>query len=275
MERDIIKLRQDFKEPHHILKVSDGASLFIREWKPAKESKIALLIFHGITGYSDIYGEVLGETIAKAEYSVFGLDLRGHGLSEGIRGDYPNKERLIKDLCETISFLKEKKEKLIVLGHSLGVVSTIIAFNNCGEKIDGLILLSAGRTVREGVYAKPSFLKTLKILFSSLIYPSKPIIKYYRVGITGLDDPLRNFSYTLRFMRILSANNLKIPETITIPVLVGVGDNDEIFEIASAKALFEEVKSDNKEFIVIEGAKHAEFPKNSWIKLIKWLKNNF
>ncbi|MHA1724334.1 MAG: alpha/beta fold hydrolase [Promethearchaeota archaeon] len=247
----------------------------MREWKPASESKTGILIFHGITAYSELYGEMLAKPLIDAGYSAFGLDLRGHGLSEGIRGDYPSKERLIKDLCEVISFIKEQKEKLIILGHSLGVISAVIALYNCKDKIDGLILLSAGRRVREGVYKNPGLLKTLKILFTSLIFPSKPVITYYRDGITGLDDPLRNFTYTLRFMRILNAKEVKFPENVDIPVLVGIGDQDEIFEIDAARELHEEIPVKNKEFMVIKGAKHAEFPEGCWSQLIDWLNKNF
>ncbi len=275
VKMNIQELREKFKEPHHLFTTSDEITLFIREWKPTSESKIGILIFHGITAYSELYGEVLSKPLTKAGYSVFGLDLRGHGLSDGIRGDYPSKERLIKDLCEVISFIKEQKEKLTILGHSLGVISAAIALNNCMEKIDGLILLSGARKVREGVYKKPGLLKTLKILFSSLIFPSKPVITYYRDGITGLEDPLRNFNYTLRFMRILNAKEVTFPENVDIPVLVGLGDQDEIFEIDAAREFYEEIPVKNKEFMIIKGAKHAEFPENSWNQLINWLNKNF
>ncbi len=275
LELNIKKLREDFKEPHHLLKASDEATLFIREWKPSSPSKVSILIFHGITGYSGAYSEMVAIPLAKAGFSIFGLDLRGHGLSDGNRGDLPSKDRLVKDLCEAISFVKEKAEKVIVLGHSLGVVSAIIATNYCPEKIDGLILLSAGRTVREGAYKKMSPGTMLKILFSSMIKPSKPVITYSRDGISGLDDPLRTFKYTFRFMKILNAKALKFPEKLDLPVIIGVGDQDELFEIDSPKALLEEIPSTDKTFIVIKGAKHAEFPAAAWNDLVQWLNKKF
>ena len=275
MVLDIIKKREEFTDPHHLLKTSDGQILFIREWKPPSPSNIAILIFHGITAYSGPYGEIVSQPLAKAGYNVFGLDLRGHGLSDGIRGDYPSKERLLKDLEETIFFVKEKIPTMILLGHSLGVVTAGIALNHYSKQIDGLILLSAARTMREGIYQKPSFAAKLKILFSSIFSPSKPVIKYYRDGITGLDDPLRNFTYTLRFMRILSAKDLVFPESVNIPVLVGVGDQDELFEVEAARALLDEINSKNKKFLILKGAKHAEMPEGVFDELIEWLDSNF
>lgn len=273
MNMKVSKLRKSFKDPHYLINTSDSKTLFLRAWNPPTASDTAVLILHGITAYSGPY-KTVGIPLSQAGYSVFGLDLRGHGLSDGKRGDYPSKQRLIKDLCEIIAFLKEKFSTIVLLGHSLGVASAIIAVNHCLENIDGLVLLSAGRTVRPGVYRSPAIVEKLKILFSSLFFPSNPVISYYRDGMTGLDDPLYNFTYTLRFMRIFSAKKLKFPE-LTIPVIFGIGDHDEIFTVESAQSLFNEIPSDNKEFVVIPGANHAEFPEGSFQELITWLTTNF
>jgi len=274
IEMDVLKLREDVKQPYELITTSDGITLFLRKWAPSKPSDTAILIFHGITGHSGPY-EMFGEPVSNMGYAVYGLDLRGHGLSEGIRGDYPSKERLVDDIGETIAFLKKKYNKLIIFGHSLGVLTALMACNNYFDQIDGLILLSAARETKPGVYKKPSFFDKLKILFSSLIHPKKPVISYYRDGMTGLDDPLFNFKYTLRFMRIFDAESLSFPENLDIPVLLGVGENDEIFTAEAARSLFNEIPSNNKEFIVLPGAKHAEFPENSLKELISWLNSNF
>lgn len=274
LDVEIEKLREEFNKPHNVIKTSDGIDLFLRAWEPTKKSNIAILIFHGITAYSGPY-DMIGSQLSKMGYAVYGLDLRGHGLSDGIRGDYPSKERLILDLGEVIQFLKSNHESLILFGHSLGVVTAIIALNNFQADVDGVILLSAAREVRPGVYPKMSFIKKLAILFSSLIKPNKPVISYQREGMLGLDDPLFNFKYTLRFMKILSAASATFASDLTIPVILGIGENDELFSVDSARSLFEEIPSNNKNFIVLPGAKHAVFPDGSFKELIDWLISNF
>jgi pimeloyl-ACP methyl ester carboxylesterase len=241
---DLVKLREDFKGPHYLVSTSDGKELFLRVWEPENPSKIAILVLHGITAYSGPY-ETLGVPLSKIGYTVYGLDLRGHGLSDGNRGDYPSNDRLVKDLGESILFLKEKHPTLILLGHSLGALTALIASNFYLKEISGLILLSAARETRPGVYNKMSISTKLKILFSSIIKPSKPIISYYRDGMTGLNDPLYNFKYTLRF------------------------------SVESARSFFDEIPSETKMFIVLPGAKHAEFPEGSWKELINWLSSTF
>ena len=268
---DVKKLREDFKEPYDLVNTSDGVILFLRKWESQSPSNKAILILHGITAYSGPY-EPFGKAIAEAGFTAVGLDLRGHGLSDGIRGDYPSKERLISDLVETISFLKKQYSTLLVFGHSLGVLTALLTKKNSSEKIDGLILLSAGKTVNPGVYKKISVLQKLKILVSSIFFPSKPVINYYREGILGLDDPLFNFNYTLRFMRLVSFQDLNLSEEIECPIVLGVGEHDEIFSIESAQSLLDEIPSKDKTFFIMLGAKHAvEFTEEKFKDVKSWL----
>ncbi|MBY9014642.1 MAG: alpha/beta hydrolase [Candidatus Lokiarchaeota archaeon] len=275
MEIDVKKLREDFKEPYELVNTSDGKILFLRKWESQSPSNKAILILHGITAYSGPY-EMFANAISKTGFTAIGLDLRGHGLSDGTRGDYPSKETLISDLVETISYLKKKFSTLLIFGHSLGVLIALIAKMNSNEKIDGLILLSAGKIINPGVYKSPSVLQKLKILFSAIFRPSKPVINYYREGILGLDDPLFNFKYTLRFMRLVSVQDLDLSEEIECPVLLGVGEHDELFSVESAQSLLDEISCKDKKFFIMPGAKHAvEFTEESFKEIKSWLINKF
>ncbi|GAH58853.1 unnamed protein product, partial [marine sediment metagenome] len=100
MDIQVSKLREDFTDKHYLITTSDNIILFLRAWEPPKKSNKAILILHGIAAYSGPY-EIMGKNLSKLDYTVFGLDLRGHGLSDGKRGDYPSRKRLIMDLTET------------------------------------------------------------------------------------------------------------------------------------------------------------------------------
>nr|MDO8110870.1 alpha/beta fold hydrolase [Candidatus Sigynarchaeota archaeon] len=267
---DIPRLRNEFEGAHYLLTTSDGITLFIQEWKSKKPSDVAILIFHGITAYSGPYGQIIGKELTEAGMNILGMNLRGHGLSDGVRGDYPSRKRVIKDICEAIEFAKTKYAKIIVLGHSLGAVAVGLATNHCLDKIDGIILVGAGRTIRPGVYKKPTASQKCKILATALFSPGKRIIKYYRDGMMGLDDPLFNFAYSPRFMMALSVKSITFPSEIPCPVLMAIGENDEIFSQESARALLDEMPAKDKTIIVIPGAKHAAYPPGSWTKLIEW-----
>ena len=98
MTLDTVELRKEYEDPHHLLVASDGVNLFLRKWesKTEKPRKAAMLILHGITAYSGPYS-MIAEPLSERGFTVYGLDLRGHGLSDGNRGDSPSKERFVND----------------------------------------------------------------------------------------------------------------------------------------------------------------------------------
>jgi alpha-beta hydrolase superfamily lysophospholipase len=220
------------------------------------------------------------------------MDLRGHGLSGGRRGDYPNADRLRMDLCETITFVKSKFTNLVVLGHSLGALSAIIAMNHCPKGIDGLVLVSAADRIRTGVYARPKTIPLIKSLLGVSLLRGSPLIEYRRSGMIGLQDPLFNFSYSARFMTAfygvgaltvagmmrkgkLESPNLKFGSKLNVPLFLAVGENDELFSVEAARAFFDGIQADDKEFAAIRGATHAVFPTGCWAQLITWAKKHF
>lgn len=289
---DVEGLRAKNDKPHDLLRASDGKILFLRRWDPSSKSPATVLLFHGITGYSEPYGRIIAESLSNSGFAVYGLDLRGHGLSDGKRGDYPSRQRYVNDLMEAVSYVKERSEKLVVLGHSLGVFSAIAAENRCRDKIDGLVLLSAAKKVKPIVYPKPTVGSLLKSLIGISILRGSPLIDYRRDGMTGVTDPLFNFSYSSRFYTVIYGSGalavlrmfqsgaiespyLEFSEKLTIPLFVGVGENDELFSVESVKELSDSMDCSDKEFLVVPGGRHAYFPNGSWTPLVAWLQTKF
>jgi acylglycerol lipase len=289
---DVADLRATFKGAHELVQASDGKTLFVRRWNAKNgEPKASVLIFHGITAYSAPYGPLIAEELSAQGFDVFGMDLRGHGLSDGTRGDYPSSDRLVKDLTETVQVIRAKSMKLVLLGHSLGVLSAIAAANN-SQDYDGLILLSAARKMRTGVYRKPKTSDALKLLFAVSLLRSRPMIPYARSGMVGLDDPLFNFEYSARFYSVfygvgalslsrmfrsgtIDSPNLKFKEKLRVPLLLGVGESDELFTPEYVREFYEQIDCDNKQFFEVPGARHAYFPKGCWTTLVSWLQEQF
>jgi alpha-beta hydrolase superfamily lysophospholipase len=272
-------LRQQYTGPHDTFTTSDGETLFLRRWnpdtvEPAKKN-IAVLIFHGFTAYSGPY-KMAGEPISKGGYTVFGLDYRGHGLSGGNRGDSPNKNRWIGDLAEAVKYVKSLGfSQVVVLGHSLGVAAAICAADSVPNDIAGLVLLSGAYEGRKGVTKPISFSKKLQLLSSAIFRPSYRAVEYYREGMTISDDTLWNYRYTPRFVTMLDVKKLRLPPNLNIPVLVGVGDKDELFEVDKVKDFYNLVPGNKKEFFIMKNATHAKIPLESWEEIVAWLNKTF
>ena len=272
-------LRQQYSGPHALFTASDGETLFLRRWnpdtvEPAKKN-IAVLIFHGFTAYSGPY-KMAGEPISKGGYTVFGLDYRGHGLSGGNRGDSPGKNQWIGDLAEAVKYVKSLGFiKVIVMGHSLGVAAAICAADSVPNEIAGLILLSGAYEGRKGVTKELSFFQKSRLISSAIIRPSYRAVEYYREGMTITEDTLFNFRYTPRFVTMLDVKKLRLPSTLNIPVLVGAGEKDELFEVEKVKELYDLVPGTKKEFLIMTNATHAKIPLESWEEMVKWLDKTF
>lgn len=272
-------LRQSFKEAHHSLTTTDGETLFLRRWDPDSlapaKKNIAVLIFHGITAHSGAYN-MAGVPISAGGYTTFGLDYRGHGLSGGNRGDSPGKERWFADLAESVKYIKGLGfPRVIVLGHSLGVASAICVTNTIPNEISGLVLLSGAYEGKKGLSTPPTLFEKAKILSSSIFRPSYQAVEYYRKGMTGSNDSLFNFRYTLRFLTMLDVKQLRLPESLNIPVLVGIGDEDELFDIDKVKDFYNAVPGNKKEFLVMKNTTHAKIPVESWGQVVTWLNKTF
>jgi len=291
-ELDVARLRADYNGPHELVKTSDSKTLFVRRWLAMGEARVSVLILHGITGYSGPYGKLVADELADAGVDVFGLDLRGHGLSDGTRGDYPSEERLVSDLAETIALVKSKSSKLVLMGHSLGVLAAVAALNNRPGDVAGFVSVSMARKVNVGVYPKPKTGAMLWGLLGVAIFRGTPVFEYRREGQLGLDDPLFDFHYSARFYSVLygtgalkvigmmrsgvvNSPNLGFKEKLRIPLFVAVGDKDELFSVAAVKEFYESINCEDKEFHVIPGARHAVFPKGSWGPLVDWLGKRF
>ena len=276
MSIQVTELRANFEGPHRLVTTSDGITLFLREWEPTMDNarETAVLILHGITAHSGPY-KFIGNPLSEMGFPTFGLDLRGHGLSDGNRGDTPSLKRFTMDLCEAVSFLKESYSQIVILGHSLGVLQSAIIMGNCLHNIAGAVLLSGARTIKPGVLPSLSLTQKLKIALNAILFPSKPIIDYRREGMTGLDDPLFTFRYTLRFIRLLDLKAMEFGDELGIPVFVGVGDEDELFSVESVKQLYDEISTKDKEFYVQPGGKHAVFPEGSFQPMMEWFRNHF
>ena len=272
-------LRKNYTGPHNEFTTTDGLTLFLRRWNPdtivPAKKDIAVLIYHGFTAYSGPYS-MAGIPISKGGYTVFGLDYRGHGLSDGNRGDSPGKDRWLGDLAQSVKYIKGLGfSKVIILGHSLGVAMAICAADTVPNDISGLILLSGAYEGRKGLSKPIPLFTQAKILASSIFRPSYPAVEYYRDGMNVSKDTLFNFRYTLRFMTMIDVKKLRLPKDLNIPVLVGVGDHDELFEVDKVKDFYNMIPGDKKTFFIMKNATHAKIPLDSWEEIVAWLDKTY
>jgi alpha-beta hydrolase superfamily lysophospholipase len=102
-------------------KSKDGLKLVGREWKPAGAVRGAVCLIHGHGEHTGRYPHV-ATAFNQAGYALLGLDLRGHGQSEGQRGFTPSYDAFLDDIDVALSVTRSRfpSRPLFIYGHSLG-----------------------------------------------------------------------------------------------------------------------------------------------------------
>ena len=124
-----------------------GVKLYY-EWHPANEARGVVTLIHGFGEHIGRYGHVF-RALNEVGASVLGLDVRGHGQSEGRRAFLHDFGEYLDDVDTALSLARERAEglPLFLLGHSQGgLVVADYAVERCAGSCDlaGIVLSSPG-----------------------------------------------------------------------------------------------------------------------------------
>lgn len=225
------------------LAASDGRRLFYRRWQADSPARAVCLLVHGLAEHSGRYAH-LAEHLAGRRFSVWALDHRGHGRSEGRRGDCRGLDELVQDLHRLVEAAARQEPALprLMIGHSLG----------------GLIALTYAvghpRQIRAVAASSPSL---------RLAHPTDPVTVFvvtnvakllptapFRNGVNPrllshdpkvvqgyIRDPLVHRVLTARCavaLRDAMRDSLRLAAELSIPCLILQAGADEICDPAAA-----------------------------------------
>ncbi|MEO7022232.1 MAG: lysophospholipase [Ktedonobacteraceae bacterium] len=125
------------------LTMVDGCKLFLRSWKT--ESRNVLLLMHGLGAHSGWFID-MGNALAAQGLSVYAVDHRGFGRSEGLPGHIERFDQYVEDLAAVVEEIRRRHAsegtRFYVLGHSMGgIFATYLAAKH-GDLLDGVIFLN-------------------------------------------------------------------------------------------------------------------------------------
>ncbi len=264
----------------------DGTKLYI-ETHPVPNPKHVVVLVHGFAEHIGRYGEIF-ERLNRANMSVLGVDLRGHGRSHGMRGYINNFSEYIDDLGTAVREAQTRNNvsKVIILAHSMGALVASCYAAQHPDQISGLILSSPLIEIAVEIPAwkrragqwmaklMPSF--SLKSTMDTKYlthdtekvraYDEDPLIFHYvRAGwfdqITGFKDEA-----------------FKIARQLRTPVLVQFSPKDYIVNFETGKKWSSELASSQKEIKVYDGFYHEIYNEVEREKpisdLIAWLNSH-
>lgn len=239
----IQKSKQVSKKSEYFVNGPDGCKFYFREFCAVNTAKANILVTHGLSDHGGRF-LFIAEKLTEAGYNVFIPDLRGNGLSDGIRGHFDSARQMLDDITFFISDIKKKNELPVILyGQSMGGNIVLAYALNFAENIKAAIASSpwlrlANPPAKMLVKISPFLAKMLpkiKIpngLKSSDLTHDKQIASVYD------HDPLIHWKITFStFYHITKQgeDSIHYAANLKIPVLLMHGDSDNITSFAASE----------------------------------------
>ncbi len=249
----------------------DEVNIFIHAWVPGNAQRI-LLCVQGLGGHGGYYEELacqlaLGGTIVVAP------DLRGHGRSEGARGDSDSFDRYLLDIHSAVTWASTRwpDTPIVVLGESMGAsiaIQYVAGEQYCAPRIPltGLVLISP--VLSSAI--RPTFGEVIHFMRSLLIAPKRPSIAVTGREELGCRDAA--FNALLRadplFVRLVSARFLTMltlwlrqstrkARQIKLPLLVLQGGRDYVARRSGTSAFLRRVPAREQRIVTFSQAYHC------------------
>lgn len=235
---------------------------------PSKEpSNDAVLCIHGFCCDARIFA-YLGKKLSEAGYNVASMDLPGHGISSGDKGDL-DFDACIKSIGHIIGELKKKSSRVFLLAHSMGSTFALWHAHFNKGSVDGLVLLCPYirvRKMKRRFDAEPNTMESIWLLLGRIFTPNKrlDITKafptYVRIGgervAWMMKDPIVNFRYSYRYLvDVLTMRNNRLAELSDIgnvPVILLHGEKDRNVYLQVSKEFFNLLRTEKKQIKIFD-----------------------
>jgi len=237
-------------------------------WQNERDCPV-LLFIPGTGAHAAYYSEFL-ERLAAEAFTIVGLDPRGHGKSDGVRGDFSFDE-LLDDVDGAVLYITERfTENIGVFGSSQGGLLTLYAAAR-NNAIRSAVCHNAAYLPRDAAdctraprlfsASMPLFIALARML-PSLRLPTTTYLDMHAVFRDEknlrayLEDPLSVKKYSMRSIASLATARPARPlSDISCPVMILTGSEDSVIPLEVARRVFEDLSSP-KSLEVIEGALH-------------------
>lgn len=239
--------------------------IFINE-RVASDSSKAILLIHGFGEHGGRYSEFI-ERLVKEGYSVFAMDLRGHGRTISKKGDLKSIKTLIKDVELVMEYIKTNYdyETIGIFAHSTGgLIASLYASLN---KVDFLALTSPA------VYCPKKYriIKFLPYKLLKFIYLNKEF--------KGDEYSLKRFS--IRSIGVIFDEGERFVRkilNIKCPTLLACGKKDDLLdEPYNYELFYKRLNNDKNKFILYDEGGHRIVHNAGYEKrvedIVEWIKN--
>jgi alpha-beta hydrolase superfamily lysophospholipase len=240
-----------------------GVRIRWRTWPTAGEAKAAVVISHGAGEHSGRYAHVAAAMNA-AGYSVFALDHRGHGRSEGERMRFDSVAPLAADLGRMVAIAAEAipARRPFLLAHSTGALVGLDWVIDHQDELSGLVLSGALASVDQASAVRVAARAIARVAPGRGLFRVNPetISRDPKVMQAYESDPLNyNGSYPAASIVALERTGLTFPARLprlTLPLLIMHGGDDRLTNPAGSRLVDELASSSDKTLRIYDGLRH-------------------
>jgi alpha-beta hydrolase superfamily lysophospholipase len=253
-------------------------------WQAENAVAITILV-HGFGEHISRYNHV-AQFFVEANISVLGVDLIGHGNSEGRRGHVDSIEDYYNCIDSMIQHAKSDGNNLplILYGHSMG---GNVVLNYLINRDQNTFCCALATSPWLKLAMQPTAIQLFLAKTMNSIYPKLQqsggldITQISSVADVQTDyenDSLNHDKISVRLFNEIYNNGLLAIENaakISIPLLVAHGDADEITSCSASKEFINNSTATGKWWPGLRHETHNEHNKEEVISFyIEWVKNN-
>jgi alpha-beta hydrolase superfamily lysophospholipase len=239
MERELVEF-----ESH------DGLTLRGSRLLGPGRPKATVILTHGYGEHAGRYAALL-KALTASRFAVWGINLRGHGRSDGDRAFEPEFGNYLADMQLVVERARAELpgRPVYLLGHSLGGLIALSYALDHQDELDGLVLLAPALRFWATV-TEPTEKLVRRIAGRA---PNWPLVAYIpglrskKLGTerTALSDPLVYHGWvkagTIVSIGDAGANALARAPELQLPVLTMHGDGDRLIHPDGSKALYQAI----------------------------------
>jgi acylglycerol lipase len=251
-------------------KLSDGTEIHTVTFRTEKEIPHGDVLFvHGFGDHSGLYGNLI-RIINDAGYNAYGYDVRGHGLSSGVRGIAEGISQLVNDLDQVMDYFTSEHGLTdpLLFGHSLGGMVVLDYAAKHQQKLKAVAATSPGLLIHT------TTLMEIKLTLGRIIARITPALRMN----AGLDirylshdpeiikryknDPLVHGKVSAAFgvnLAYYGAGVIERASRLSIPLFLAHGSADKIVNPEGTVRFFENCRSANKKICIYPGLYHEIF----------------
>jgi acylglycerol lipase len=264
---------------------TSGGQIYWQGWVPADVTGVVIIV-HGIAEHGGRYAQV-GRRLADEGYATYVHDHRGHGRSDGTRGNITRMSTVLTDLETMIRGMagRHPGAPMFLYGHSMGGLITLSYLTGSPAELRGAVLSGSAVEVSVGSPAARAAAGVLSALVPNLgvvALDSSAMSRDPEVVRDYDTDPL-NYRGKIRARTgaeiiVATERALAALDRVRLPLLLIHGSADAITGPAGSQRVADGVASEDVTIKIYDGFYHElhnEPDKETvFADIVRWLKEH-